>query len=149
MSTGYNIIPLDLLLTDEEDVVRLNKVDLPLPNPRSPSRAPMVEDFRAVLDDWTACDYGESVRGKELEICVTARDGYDSTFIFINDYETDQTDEERTDRLRFNNGSAELLVALTERLARLCGPFLLIESGGGVVVVGPGTSPDVEWALML
>jgi len=148
MSTGYSICPLDLLVTDEEAIAQFQSMGLTLPRQPQPSRSPTVHDFRAILESWEGYDYGEDIKSKNLCICVNAPDGYDRTFVYIDDYEADQTEQERIDRLHFNNGSLELLVALTERLTKLCGPLLLIEDGLIAIIVTPGTPPDAIWTTL-
>jgi hypothetical protein len=54
-------------------------------------------------------------------------------------------DENEPGWFYYYRGDMETIVAITERLSRFCGPFLIYCEAGGIIVVTPGTPADAEW----
>lgn len=136
MSTGYGLCPLDLLLIDEEEVIRLNEVDLSFPNPCPPSRAPTVQDIRAALESWPGCDYTERLcfAGRELEFCVNAPDVGDGM--------------SRPRRMKSRRAAFASTTAPTRfwsRSRNVSPGCAVTENGGEVIIVTAGTAPEAEW----
>ncbi len=145
MSSGYNIFPLGQTFSNEEGAFWVTGIGLELPAGWQQSRIPTPEDFRAALSEWKECDYREKAEGDDLTIWAERRGDWDITIIFITDYAERHTELNTSSWLSFNNGRPEWLVAVTERLAQRCGPFLLTDSGGTATVVASGTMPNVRW----
>ena len=148
MSSGYNIFPLNPTFSGEDAILWLAGIGLELPPNWEQSRVPTPEDFRSALREWEDCEYGESIKGDDLTIWATERGNKErdsSTIIFISNYTDGHADIDMASWLRFNNGRPDWLVAVTERLAQRCGPFLLTDVGGGATIVTSGTARNAAW----
>jgi hypothetical protein len=86
---------------------------------------------------------------KSLEVEVRHRDGYGagwSTTLWAESsrhrHRSPRSDHEQI-RLTYHKGNPELAVLITERLARECGPLLLVSANDGIpLVVTPGIDVD-------
>jgi len=121
---------------------------LVIPDNWERSRNSTVAEVRSVIQQMA--DENQFI--VETDFCVassdldaTIADEQDSTVLSVEDYTKDRS-EDTPRHLSFQYGEPELVLPLCERLARLCGPFLLTMDGAFFVVVNAGTPPNAEWA---
>jgi hypothetical protein len=136
MSSDYTIFPLGP--TFENDETPIIELGFTPPEGWQVGRKPTYQDVRDAFASWDGCDYDEKIDGNEVTVYIESSTEIDGTEICIDQTAGDQ-------RFYFLHGSSEWLVTVTERLARICGPFLLVAETGEAVIVTTGTDPDIDW----
>lgn len=130
MSAHYDLIPLGPI--DDEWLKKFaGKLGLVIPDDWENSRNPAAAEVRFVVrhlaDEGFFTEPPEFyVRGGDLEAVLSI--GRDATHLAVADYAEDHNED--TPRfISFTYGTPELVLPVCERIARLCGPFLLTLDG--------------------
>jgi hypothetical protein len=109
-------------------------------------RYPILQELRAVLDhlDGYTVSYNTSARGNWDAKIVPADQGDDEwVFIEVNNYTGNETDAHDYDFSFAQRGDMRLILLILQRLARVCGPLMVLEDTGALpVVVTPDLDPD-------
>ena len=147
MSAHYDLMPLGPI--DDNWLQNFaGRLGLVIPEGWKNSRNPTAAEIRFV-----ACHLAKegfftelpefNVRGGDLEAVLNI--GGDETLLAVEDYAADH-DEDKPHPISFTYGTPELVLPICERLARLCGPFLLTMDGAFFVIVTAGVPSYAEWA---
>ena len=142
MSAHYALIPLEPI-----EPAWLVKMGLVIPENYENSRNPTAAEVRSVVRQIADENVVElrsdfCVAGDDLDAILVA--GEDDTFLSVGDYAKDHN-EDTPRHISFTYGSAELVLTVCERLAQLCGPFLLTMDGAFFVIVSAGIPPNADW----
>ena len=148
MSAHYDLMPLSDRAALPKQRLWLENMGLVLPDDWQKSRGPTAAEVRSVIsqlasESEVSIETDFRVAGGDLEATIGAEQ--DSTILSIDDYVKD-CDEDTPRHLSFQYGDPELVTLICERLARLCGPFLLTNNGAYFVIVSAGTtSANANW----
>lgn len=149
MSARYNLIPLSEMWRPLPELCEwLEGMGLVIPDDWQDSRNPTATEVRSVVreladENQLSVETDFHAAGDDLDAVLITEN--DSTFLSVADY-TKDGDDHAPRRISFQYGDPDLVVPICERLASLCGPFLLTNNGAFFVIVTAGTPPDAEWA---
>ena len=148
MSAHYDLMPLSERDALPKQRLWLEKIGLVLPDDWQNSRDPTAAEVRSAIGQLAdrgkvAIEADFHVAGGDLDAIIRAKQ--DSTFLSLEDYAED-CDEDTPRHLSFQYGDPELVILICERLARLCGHFLLTNNGAYFMTVSIGTtSANANW----
>ena len=147
MSAHYDLMPLSSGWAEPKNRRRLEDMGLAMPGDWKVSRNPTAFEVRSVVQQFAEgsqinVEGNFHVAGDDLDAILAT--GEDSTFLSVEDYAKDGN-ENMPRHISFLYGAAELVLMVCERLAQICGPFLLTMDGAFFVIVNAGTSPDADW----
>ena len=147
MSANYDLMPLVDMVTLPKKRLWLENMGLAIPDDWENSRNPTASEVRSVIrqmiNENNISDEADfRVAGDDLDATIETEQ--DSAFLSVEDYAID-CDEDAPRHLSFQYGEPDLVLPICERLARLCGPFLLTNNGAFFVIVNAGTPSDTEW----
>ena len=129
MGVHYSPIPLDEFLGSDEATAWLEDYGLRLPESPLPSRYPTASEIRMVIE--ALADYDvEYSRGDDTWVALVSdrRDPQNGLWASIYVF-GDAAEENVPQSFYFERGDPELVARVTERLARYCGPFVLLTNG--------------------
>ena len=146
MSAHYEVLPLAPI-----EPAWLAKMGLAIPENYENSRNPTAAEVRSVVKQLTEENYFSSeasfkLDGKHLVTWLNTN-SQDDTLLCLEDYAEDNS-EDTPCYLSFTYGSSEVAMVICERLARLCGPFLLIAQGLDLIIISPGTLFEADWVAL-
>ena len=147
MSAHYDLMPLAPVVSLPKKHLWLENMGLVIPDAWENSRNPTANEVRFVIRQLVnankiSVEADFHVAGDDLDATIVTEQN--SAFLSVEDYAID-CDEDVPRHLSFQYGDPELVLPICERLARLCGPFLLTNNGAFFVIVDAGTQPDVDW----
>jgi hypothetical protein len=136
-------------ILNEETANWLRENGLLAPSPLPESRLPTLGELKAVVDQLGGykSSVGLSKITKTVDIEVVDQRGYQagwSTTVWASKWNDRTKPPEDGDTVEFNfhKGSPELAVIIVERLTRICGPLILIDtSGSRPLLVTAGLDP--------
>jgi len=149
MSAYYDLMPLASIAAAPKQRLWLETMGLVIPDDWENSHDPTAAEVRSVIgqlaeESLISVEADFRIAGDDLDAII--RTEPDSTFLSIEDYAKD-TDEDAPRHISFQHGDPELILPICERLACLCGPFLLTNNGAFFVIVSAGTTPaNANWA---
>jgi hypothetical protein len=117
----------------------LERFGITPPETVRPSRHPTAREARAVLESFSAYTARYRVSSNRWEGCIEANaDNYDYACLVFGQW---NGDEDAPQWCFLKKGDWSLNVAIVERLARFCGPFVITTDAPGVpAVITPGIS---------
>ncbi len=147
MSVLYTPIPASEFLTREDDKVWLQHFHLTLPTDIEQGRYPTPNEIKTVLDglDGFAAEYSIGSRTWQIEVFEpnNRKQGV-WTEIVVLDFFRREGEKNTPHEFHFDRGDRQLVVRILEKLARICGPFILVTNGVDPILVMPSAPLSVD-----
>ena len=143
MSMGYDVFPLREFASFESNLDMLESMGITPLLADGAERNPTLAELRSVIRDSGYTVDSENVEGGNLNIWIRSPDE-GGMEIRLVDY-SKAPGENASCPLHFEKGTQSLVVTVIERLARLCGSFLVMDEQMNFIIVEPGTEPDASW----
>ncbi len=143
MSMGYDVFPLREFAAFRDNLAMFEAAGVAPDLENGATRHPTLAELRFVIRDLGCTIDSENMEGQDLSLWVRSPDA-GGVEITLKDY-TAEPGGNAACPLHFENGAPRLLVAITGRLARLCGSLLIVDSMMNFLIVEPGTDPDSAW----
>lgn len=132
MGVTWTVIPL---LPDKRDAIAAWLRSLDIACPAGAGRYPSLRELRAVLDhlEGYSISYSTDALGNWFADIVQAdqADG-DWAYLVVNDYNGNETTPQT---FWFERGAPRVMLLILQRLARVCGPLMLVPDTGELPVV--------------
>lgn len=134
MQTLYSVVTLAECMQNPATLDWLVHSEVPLPEGTPPGWYPTPAEIRRVIENTPGIAASYRVSPSVWEVTVTSRKDVTWAILIVQDY---CGDEETSCRFAFSGGWDELIVLVTSRLARQCGPLVLLHDSGA--------APQVVW----
>ena len=130
----YSVVTLAECMQNPATLDWLVHAEVPMPEMIPPGRYPTPMEIRRVIENTAGIKATYLVSSSVWVVTVTSRKDVTWATLAVQDY---CGDEELPCRFNFSGGWDELILLVTSKLARLCGPLVLLhDSGAAPQVVG-------------
>jgi hypothetical protein len=129
MEKLYDVITLADCMQDPATVAWLVQSGIPLPHAIPPGRYPTPEEMRTVMDAIPGIVVDYLTSDSVWEATVRSRKDVSWAILALHDY---RGQEDAPHHFFFKAGWDEMIELVTVKLARRCGPFVLLPDSGAV-----------------
>ena len=130
----YSVVTLAECMQNPATLDWLLHTNVPVPEVIPPGRYPTPAEIRYVIENTPGIRAAYQVTSSVWVVTVTSRKDVTWTNLVIQDY---CGDEETACRFYFSGGWDELILLVASKLARQCGPLVLLHDSGA--------APQVVW----
>ena len=125
----YSVVTLAECMQDPATLDWLTAAEVPLPDEIPPGRYPAPAEIRRVVDNIPGIRTDYRVSSSVWEVTVTSRKDVSWAILAVQDY---CGDEEAQCRFYFAGGWDEIILIVAGKLAKVCGPLVLLHDSGAV-----------------
>ncbi len=140
MSVLYTPIPASEFFTREDERIWLQHFHFTLPTDIGQGRYPTPNEIQIILEgleDFTT-EYIKGSRTWQIEVFESNnREQGTWTEIVVLDFFGKEGEKNTPHEFYFDRGDRQLAVRILEKLARICGPFILVTNGLDPMLVMP------------
>ncbi len=123
----YSVVTLAECMQNPATLDWLVHAHVPVPEMIPPGRYPTPAEIRLVLENTPGIKATYQVSPSVWVVTVTSREDVTWAVLSVQDY---CGDEEMPCRFNFTGGWDELILLVSSKLARLCGPLVLLHDSG-------------------
>ncbi len=129
MGTLYSVFVLDEIANTQDGVDWLQKSGVGLPEHLLPGREPTLREIKRAAESGEAWELEYWTGAESLHITISDKESEAWAALVVMDYDARTEDPDRPYEFFFEAGHIDLVRAIVQALADVCGPFVLTKNG--------------------